>query len=57
MLTKNDICTLVDIVITNPTQLDLLPQSYATQGFATFDVAQTKERSYYNRHPINQSSL
>jgi hypothetical protein len=31
MLTKDGICTLIDIVITNPTQVDLLPRSCATQ--------------------------
>ncbi len=29
VLTKNDICTLANIVITNPTRADLLPQSCA----------------------------
>jgi hypothetical protein len=34
--------------------VDLLPQSCATQGFATLDVTQAKERNFCNRHPINQ---
>jgi hypothetical protein len=46
--TKNGIRTLVDIVIADPMQLDLLPQSCTIQGFATFDVIQAKERSYHN---------
>jgi hypothetical protein len=48
VLTKNDIHTLVDIVIINPTRADLLLQSCATQGFDTFDVVQTNDRSYHN---------
>jgi hypothetical protein len=54
MFTKNGIPTLTKVIITNPIQVDLLFQSCATQGFVTSDVAQTKERSYCNRHPINQ---
>ncbi len=54
VLTKNGICTLVDIIIVNPTRAYLLPQSYAIQGFATSNAAKAKERSYCNRHPINQ---
>jgi hypothetical protein len=34
--------------------MDLLSQSCATLGFAVFDVVQTRERSYHNRHPITQ---
>jgi hypothetical protein len=48
MLTKDDICTLTDIVIADRTQADLLPQSYTTQGFVAFDVTQAKEKSYGN---------
>jgi hypothetical protein len=48
VLTKNGIHTLVNIVIVNPTRADLLLQSCATQGFNTFDVVQTKNRSYHN---------
>ncbi len=54
VVTKDGICTLVDIVIANPTQANLFPQFYAIQGFFTFDVAQAKERSYHNSHPTNQ---
>jgi hypothetical protein len=35
VLTKNGIHTLVDVVIVDLTQLDLLHQPYATQGFVT----------------------
>jgi hypothetical protein len=48
VFTKNDIRTLVDIVIANPMQVDLLPQSCTIQGFATFDVAQAKEKNYHD---------
>jgi hypothetical protein len=46
--TKDDICTLADVVIADPTQMDLLPQFYTTQGFVALDAVQTKERSYRN---------
>jgi hypothetical protein len=45
--------TLIDIVIADPTQTDLLPRSYATQGFVASNVVQAKERSYCNLHPID----
>jgi len=48
VLTKNGIHTLANIVITDPMRVDLLPQSYAIQEFATFNAAQTKEKNYYN---------
>ncbi len=38
VLTKDGICTLVDVVIANPTWADLLCQSCATQGFVTFET-------------------
>ncbi len=38
VLTKDGICTLVNIVITNLTQANLLPQSCATQGFVAFNM-------------------
>jgi hypothetical protein len=54
VLIKDGICTLANIVITNPTRIDLLPQSCATQGFVASDATQANERSYCNWHPINQ---
>ncbi len=54
MLTKNGIRTLVDVIITNPTRTNLLPQSYMIQKFAAYDVAQAKERNCLNWHPTNQ---
>jgi hypothetical protein len=54
VLTKDDIRTLVDVVITDPTQVDLYPQSCTTQGFVASNVAQAKEQSYHNQHLIDQ---
>jgi hypothetical protein len=34
--------------------VDLLPRYYTTQRIVALDVAQAKERSYCNRHPIDQ---
>jgi len=54
VLTKDGIRTLANVVIVDPTQADLLPQSCAIQGFVTFNAAQAKERNYRNRHPCDQ---
>jgi hypothetical protein len=54
LLTKDDICTLINIIITNPMQADLLPRSCITQGIDASDTAQTKKKSYYDQHPIDQ---
>jgi hypothetical protein len=43
VFTKDDICTLVDVIIANPTWADLFPWTCATQGFATFDATQAKK--------------
>jgi hypothetical protein len=54
MFTKDEICTLVDIIIIDPTHTDPLPWSYTTQGFVAFDAVQVLKKSYHNRHSINQ---
>jgi hypothetical protein len=54
VLTKDGIHTLANIIIANPTQANLLLRSCTIQGFATSNVIQIKERSYCNRHPIDQ---
>ncbi len=54
MLTKDGIRTLIEIVIADPMQTNLLPQSCAIQGFVAFDVAQVEERSYRNPHPTDK---
>jgi len=51
VLTKNGICTLVEIVIVNPTWMNLLSQFYTTQGFVVSNVVETKEWSYHDKHP------
>jgi hypothetical protein len=51
VLTKDGIRTSINIVIVNSTRVDLLPQSYGTQGFVVSDAIQAKERSYRKRHP------
>jgi len=48
LFTKNNICTLADVVIIDPMRMDLFPRSCATQRFVTFDTTQAKERSYHN---------
>jgi hypothetical protein len=53
VFTKSDIRILTNIVIANPTWVDLFPQSCAPQGFIAPDVAQAKERNYRNQHPID----
>ncbi len=54
MLTKDGICTLVNIVIANAMFVDLPRQSCTTQRFATSNAIQTKERNYRDQHPTNQ---
>jgi hypothetical protein len=57
VLTKDDICTLVDVVIIDPTWTNLLFQSCTTQGFVAFDVAQTKKQNYHDQYLANQFFL
>ncbi len=54
MLTKDDIHTVANVVITDPIQADLLPRSCTIQRFAAFDVVQVKEKNYCNRHFTDQ---
>jgi len=46
VLTKDDIHTFIDVVIVDPTQVNLLLGSCTTQGFVVFNVTQAKEQSY-----------
>jgi hypothetical protein len=46
VLTKNEICTLTNAIIANPTQTSLFFSSSAIQGFVAFNAIKTKERSY-----------
>jgi uncharacterized protein with ACT and thioredoxin-like domain len=50
MFTKYDICTLTDVVIVDPIQLDLFSRSCAIQGFVAFDPTQVKGRRYLTPH-------
>jgi len=54
VITKDGICTLVDLVIVDPMHVDLFPRFHITQEFATSNAAQAKKRSYHNQHPIDQ---
>jgi hypothetical protein len=54
VFTKDDICTLANVVIINPMGVDLFPRSYATQRFVVSNVVQTKKRSYCEWNPIDQ---
>jgi hypothetical protein len=54
VFTKDDIRTLVDVVIIDPTRANLFLRSCATQGFDVSDVVQAKERSYHDQHLVNQ---
>jgi hypothetical protein len=54
VFTKYNICTLVNVIIVDPTWMDLLPWYCATQGFAASNVVQAKEKNYCNQHPTDQ---
>ncbi len=54
VLIKDDIRTLANVVIINPTWVDLFPQSCVIQGFVALDVVQIKEKTYRNWHPVYQ---
>ncbi len=53
VFTKDGICTLVNVVITNLTWMDLLCQSCPIWRFVAFKVVQAKERNYCDQHPID----
>jgi hypothetical protein len=46
VLTKDEIRTLTNFVMVDPTHADLLVWCCTTQGFVAFDVIQTKEKNY-----------
>jgi len=48
MFTKDGIRTLIDIVVVDPTRVDLFPRACVTQGFAAFDVVQFTKWCYYD---------
>jgi hypothetical protein len=45
---QNGIYTLVDVVIIDPTHVDLFHQSCTIQTFAAFNAIQAKERNCHN---------
>jgi hypothetical protein len=51
--TKDDMRTLLNIVNADLTQADLFPRSCTTQWFVVLNVAQAKERSYCDWHPVD----
>jgi hypothetical protein len=53
VFTKDEICTLADVVIIDPTWANLLHRSCAIWRFTTFKTAQAKERNYYDWHPTD----
>jgi hypothetical protein len=57
MLITNGICTIDEVVIADPTRVDLFLQFCTTQRFATCDAIQIKERSYHNQHPTDKFLL
>jgi hypothetical protein len=48
VLTKNEIRTLTNAIIGNPTQTNLFFWSCAIQGFVASNAIKTKEKSYCN---------
>jgi hypothetical protein len=48
VLTKDEICTLVDVVITDPTQADLFHQSHTTRKFVASEITKAKEKNYHD---------
>jgi len=48
MFIKDDIHTLVDVVIIDPMHVDLFFQCCTTPRFIPFDVFQAKEKNYCN---------
>jgi hypothetical protein len=54
VFTEDEIHTLANVVIANPTHVDLFLQSCITQRFATLDMTEAKERSYCSWPRIDQ---
>jgi hypothetical protein len=57
MFTKDGIHTLVDVIIIDPTRMNLFPSSCEAQRFVAFDASQAKEKSYMTNTPLINSSL
>jgi hypothetical protein len=54
---KAGIRTLANVVIIDPTRVDLLPRSCVIQRFVASDAVQAKEKSYHNQHSTDQFLL
>jgi hypothetical protein len=54
---KDDIHTLIDVVIVDPTCADLFSRFSTTQKYVVSNEIQTKEKSYYKQHPIDRFLL
>jgi hypothetical protein len=57
VLIKDDICTLVDIIIIDPTWVDLHPWSYTIQRFNALDAVQAKKGSIATDTTLINSSF
>jgi hypothetical protein len=57
VLTKDGICTIVDVVIVNPMRMDLLPQSCETQKFVALNVVQAKKKVIVTNTPLINAYL
>jgi hypothetical protein len=57
MFTKNGIRTLTNIVIVDPTHVDLFLWSCTAQRFVASNVIEAKKKNYCDCHPINQFFL
>jgi hypothetical protein len=53
VLLANCVCTLVDIVIVNPIQVDLVLQPIVLYGVGTIVVIQVNDDFYYNWLSVN----
>ncbi len=57
VVTKDGIHTLTNVVIINPTHVNLFFQSCTIQGFTTSNATQVREKSYHDQHTTNQFLL
>lgn len=57
MLLIDGIRTLVNVVTTNPTRLNLVSQVVTSHGVAMMVATQAKEGFYHNRHSTNMFFL
>ncbi len=51
---KDIVCTLVKVIITNPTHVKLLPSTNLVSNFVVLEITQIKEMNYKNQHPKDQ---